>query len=418
MALLLLAALFVAFPLWRKSAPQHDVLRDAANLGIFRDQSAEFEKDLSDGLLTQDAYEQGKRELQARLLEEVKITNQPAPQVPRTPSKITAIILLVLLPLFSVSLYLTIGTPDALSPDEAAVADANGIIHSMDALARLEKKLKKIANPNDWHTLARSYTELKQFDRAANAYQQLVELVPGEAELWANYADAYAMAHGQTLQNAEVTRLLAKALELDANNMSALAMSGSAAMDRGDYAAVITYWQKLVNQMPANSREAQMFNGSLAKARELLLAQPGGKQKLAMLTAGVTTEKNTEKNTATPHPNTSASISGQVSLSPALVGKVAPTDIVFILARAAQGPKMPLAVLRKQVKDLPMKFTLDDSMAMQPQLKLSGFDQVVVVARVSKSGTPIAQSGDLQGLSATIKPGAKGLNVVIDSVVP
>jgi cytochrome c-type biogenesis protein CcmH len=105
-------------------------------------------------------------------------------------------------------------------------------------------------------------------------------------------------------------------------------------------------------------------------------------------------------------------------LSPALAGKVSPTDTVFILARASQGPKMPLAVLRKQVRDLPLKFTLDDSMAMQPQLKLSGFEQVVVVARVSKSGTPMAQAGDLQGLSGAVKPGTKGLNIVIDAAVP
>ena len=112
-----------------------------------------------------------------------------------------------------------------------------------------------------------------------------------------------------------------------------------------------------------------------------------------------------------------ASVSGKVSLSPALAGKVSPTDTVFILARAAQGPRMPLAVFRKQVKDLPIEFSLDDSMAMQPQMKLSNFDLVVVAARVSKSGGAMSQAGDFEGLSASVKPGAKGLNIVIDTVV-
>lgn len=111
------------------------------------------------------------------------------------------------------------------------------------------------------------------------------------------------------------------------------------------------------------------------------------------------------------------SVSGKISLSPALVGKVAPTDTVFVLARAAQGPRMPLAVFRKQVKDLPMDFTLDDSMAMQPQMKLSGFQQVVVAARVSKSGGAMSQPGDFEGISQVIKPGTTGLNIVIDTVV-
>jgi len=181
-------------------------------------------------------------------------------------------------------------------------------------------------------------------------------------------------------------------------------------MERGDYAAAIESWQRLITQVQPGSQDAQMFNGGIQRARELLLAQPGGKEKLAKLSAG-----NSQTKAAV---NPAAAITGTASLSSALSGKVSPDDTVFILARAAQGPKMPLAVLRKQVKDLPLKFTLDDSMAMQPQLKLSGFDQVVVVARVSKSGTPMAQPGDLQGLTGAIKPGSKGLKIVIDAVVP
>jgi len=409
-ALLLAAMLFIALPLWRKAASNNDVLRDAANLGILRDQSAELEADLLNGLLTQEAYEQGKRELQLRLVEEVKSTDQAVKQ-PRNPAKVLAIALAVLLPLFSVPLYITLGNTDALTPQEAIVTDADGIVRSEDGLQRLEKKLKRLPkNPNDWWTLARSYTELKRFPDAVRAYEQLVNLAPNEAQLWANYADVYAMAHGQTLQNPEVTKILGRALELDSNNATALALSGSAAMERRDYAAAITYWQKLVGQMEPGSQELQMYSGGIKQARELLAAQPGGKEKLALLSISKAPEKMAS--------NQAAAITGKVSLSPALAGKVAPTDVVFILARAAQGPKMPLAVLRKQVKDLPLKFTLDDSMAMQPQLKLSGFQQVVVVARVSKSGTPMAQPGDLQGLTGAVKPGIKGLNIVIDSVMP
>ena len=409
-ALLLVAVLFVALPLWRKASSNNDVLRDAANLGILRDQATELEVDLRNGLLTQEAYEQGKSELQSRLIEEVKITEQPA-RPPRNPAKVLAIVLAVMLPLFSVLLYLTLGNTDALSPQEVIVADADGIIHSEEALQRLEKKVKRLSkNPNDWWMLARTYTELKRFPEAVKAYEHLVVLVPNEAQLWANYADVYAMAHGQTLQGEEVAKLLNKALELDANNTTALALSGSAAMERSDYATAITRWQTLIDQLEPNSPDIQVYRGGIKQAGVLLAAQPGGKEKLAQLSSGKAPEKAAA--------NSAAAITGNVSLSPALAGKVAPTDTVFILARAAQGPKMPLAVLRKQVKDLPLKFTLDDSMAMQPQLKLSGFEQVVVVARVSKSGTPMAQPGDLQGLTGTIKPGVKGLNIVIDSVMP
>ncbi len=409
-ALLLVALLFVVLPLWRKTSSGDDVLRDTANLGILRDQATELEVDLNNGLLTQDTYEQGRSELQSRLIEEVKITEQPSVKPPRNPAKVLAIVMAVMLPLFSVLLYMTLGNVDALSPQEAIVADADGVIQSPEALQSLERKVQRNdKNPNDWWMLARTYTELKRFPDAVTAYQRLVTLVPNEAQLWANYADVYAMAHGQTLQNEEVTKLINKSLELDAGNNTALALSGSASMERGDYVTAITSWQALIDQLGPNSPDAEVYRGGLKQAAVLLVQQPGGKEKLAKLTAGKVAEKSA---------NAAVAITGKVSLSPALKGKVSPTDIVFILARAAEGPKMPLAVIRKQVKDLPMEFTLDDSMAMRPQLKLSGFKQVVVVARVSKSGTPMSQPGDLQGMTATIKPGTKGLNIVIDTVMP
>jgi len=411
-ALLLVAIFFIAVPLWRKSASSNDVLRDAANLGVLRDQSAELEVDLRNGLLTQEAYEEGKRELQARLLEEVKTTGQAA-MPPRSPAKVLAIVLSVLLPVFSVSLYLAIGSPEALLPQEQREAAVDDIIRTEEGLQKLANKLEKNPeDPNGWYMLARSYIEMKRYAEGAKAYEELVKLEPNEAQLWANYADVFAMAHGKTLQGEEVTRLLERALALDPNNITALALSGSAGMERGDYVVALTNWQKLYGLLHPGSQDAQRFKVSIQRARDLLAAQPGGKKKLAQLPFSEAPQQ------AVAAANPAAAITGKVTLSSALAGKASPTDTVFILARAAQGPKIPLAVFRKQVKDLPMEFTLDDSMAMRPEMKLSGFDQIVVVARVSKSGTPTAQAGDLEGLTAAIRPGTKGLNIVIDSVVP
>jgi cytochrome c-type biogenesis protein CcmH len=406
-ALLLVALVFVVWPLWRKSAKSNEVLRDAANLEILRDQSVELDADLKNSLLSQESYEQGRHELQVRLLDEVKSTDAPV-IVPRSPARVLAMVLVVLIPLCSVMLYLKLGNSGAMLPQEQHAANEEfGVLRSEAALQELEAKLLKMPeNPDGWLVLARSYSEMQRFPEAVRAYEQLVKLVPNESQLWTNYADALAMANNQSLLG-EPTKMLAKALLLDANNTTALALAGSAAMERGDYVTAITHWQKLLSLLPPDYPDIQMIQGGLKQAREYLAMQKGGREKLASMPAVA------EKSPA----NAAAAITGNVSLSNSLVGKVSPDDVVFILARAAEGPKMPLAVIRKQVKDLPMNFTLDDSMAMQPQLKLSGFDKVIVVARISKSGTPIAQSGDLEGLSASVKPGVKGLTIEINSVV-
>lgn len=413
-ALLLVAMLFVFLPLWRGRGVDNSVLRDAANLEILRDQSAEMRTDLQNGLLTSAAYEQGVQELKARLLEEVKST-QAVVNAPGQGARKLALALVVILPLVGAGLYQKLGNHAGLDPKatEVAANDGSGLLQSDAALKQLETKLKGMNDPDKllegWLQLARSYAELKRYPDAERAYEEVVKLAPKESQAWTEYADAYAMNHGQSLKG-KPTQLLEQALKLEPDNKTALALSGSAAMERGDYEAAIIHWQKLISLLPPDYPDVQMVKDGVKSAREFLAQQPGGKEKLAKLPA-------LPDNEARVVANPELAVSGKVSLSAAARAKVSPEDTVFILARAAEGPKMPLAVLRKQVKDLPLEFSLDDSMAMQPQLKLSGFQQVVVVARISKAGQPIAQPGDWEGSTATIKPGSKGLNIVIEHEV-
>lgn len=411
--LLIVAVLFLVLPLWRASAKSNDVLRDAANLEILRDQSAELENDLRNGLLTQEAYEQGKRELQVRLLDEVQQKNSGS-GLTHHPARKLAIVLAILLPVFAIPLYLTLGNPKALLPqEEPALAAGFGTLRSEAALQELERKMERLPeNPDGWLLLARSYVELERYDDAVRCYANLVKLVPNEAQVWADYADAKAMTNNQSLLG-EPTKFLEKAVALDGNNAAARALSGSAAMERGDYVAAVTHWQKLLELLPPDYQGVDMIQQGLAQAKQFLSMQPGGKQKLVQLEAASSAGKAQQTQSAGP----AIAISGKVSLDPALAGKVSPDDTLFILARAAEGPKMPLAVLRKQVKDLPLSFTLDDTMAMQPQLKLSGFDRVVVVARISKAGSPMAQPGDLEGSIEGVMPGSKQLDLRINRVI-
>jgi len=409
--LLAVALLFVVWPLWSSAVKNNEVVRDAANLEIFRDQVVEMDADLANGLLTPELYEQGKRELQMRLVEEVKSPHGSGTGSARNPLKALAVVLVVLIPLVSVGLYWKLGNLDVFLPqDKHASAEGFGTVLSDTALKELEDKLaKKPDNPEGWLLLARSYVELERYGDAANAYDKLTKLVPNEAQLWADYADALAMTQGQSLRG-EPTVLLSKALEVDANNPKTLALAGSAAMERGDYPAAIKYWENLLQQMPnKNSEDAKMVASGVQQARNFLAQIKGDKMQMMAQAPSAAQSK--------PLALGKERISGMVILSDAIKGKADPDDTLFVLARAADGPPMPLAVVRKQVKDLPFQFILDDSIAMSPQMKLSGFDKVVVIARVSKSGNTVPQPGDLQGMSAVLKPGVAGLKISIDSVV-
>lgn len=407
--LLLIAIPFIAFPLWRGNVKSNSVARDAANLEILRDQINEMDVDLKNGLLSAELHEQGKSELQSRVLEEVNESTSTLVETVPSPYKKLAIILSVLLPVLAIGLYTQVGNLNSFS-DRAAHGGMSdiGVAGGSASINALEQKVE--ANPADGESLlllARAYMEAGRFADSAKAYENLTQYISDEAWIWADFADALAMAQGQSLRG-KPTELINKALSIDADSMKGLALAGSAAMERGDFAAAIKHWERLRSLLPSDSEDAKMIEGGLAEARQMMSHIKGGKAPMALEQIAPPTQAASSGKER---------ITGKVTLSDALKGKFSPDDTVFVLARAAEGPKMPLAILRKQVRDLPITFELDDSMAMQPQMKLSAFDKVVVVARISKSGTAMPEAGDAQGLSQAMSPGAKGVNVKIDQMV-
>jgi cytochrome c-type biogenesis protein CcmH len=397
-ALLTLAALiFVLWPLLRGRGRAPLSLRQA-NLSIYRDQFAELERDLAQGVLDAGQYESARGELERRLLEEVGADSAgrevPAPRR----SWIAAAVIGVAIPVLAGLLYTRLGTPEALDPSRPAAVDPASI--TLEQFQAMTEKLaqRQAANPDDvqgWLMLGRAY---KALDRSAEAVQALSEAnrrQPGHAEILVELAEATALAQGRNLEG-EPRKLLERALAIDPGNEKALTLAGTAAFARKDYRAAIGYWERLRNRVPADSELAQAVSRGIEEARAL-----GGIEAAPGRAAG-------------PAPE---AIRGEVRLAAALKQQAAPDDTVFVFVRAAEGPRMPLAVLTKKVKDLPTRFQLDDSQSMTPALKLSGFPKLIVSARVSKSGSATPQAGDLQGASGIVAPGAAGVVVTIDSVV-
>lgn len=278
--LLAVALLFVVPPLWRSTGKGNRVQRDAVNLEIFRDQIAEMDADLRDGLLAPELHAQGKRELQARLLEEVKPAGGNGSLPLHHPHKLMAIGLAVLLSLAPVGLYWKTGNQDALLP-HAGGDGAGGLVRSEAALKELEDKLAQ--NPQDVDgllALAGAYVERERYAEAAKTYDKLTKLAPNEAQLWAEFADVLAMANGQNLAG-HPTILLEKALKLDPDNPKALALAGSAAMGRGDYPAAIGYWERVLKLIPKGSEDAKMIEGGIQQARNLIPQNAGSKPNAA-----------------------------------------------------------------------------------------------------------------------------------------
>jgi len=299
------------------------------------------------------------------------------------------------------------GSP-TLKPTPAATAGTAGGDAEMQAarqqiegmVGKLVERLK--AQPDDatgWLMLGRAYTVLDRIDDALPAYAKAVALRPKDATSLADYADAIATKAGGHA-TPEADALVARALEAAPTHLKALALAGTFAFERNDYATAVRHWEKMAQSLPPDSPDAPRLQATLDEAR-----RRGGMPAATMPKSALAAASG-------------PTISGTVTLAPALAAKASPIDSVFVYARAAQGPRMPLAVLRAQVKDLPLKFKLDDSMGPMPTARLSSAAQVIVSARISKSGNANAQPGDLLGESATpVAPGASGVAITIGSVV-
>lgn len=395
-AMVAVAVAWVLVPLLARR-PRAGPAPAAANLAILRDQLAELDADVARGVLPMDRYEQARAELERRVLDEAQDGSSPV-SPPRPASAWTAATLAAGIPIGAMVFYFAVGSPSALLPQAAPEHEiTREKVEQM--VARLAARLAKA--PDDlegWRVLGRSYSVMGRYPEAARAYERAAALTPGDAGLLADYADALAMAQGRSMLGKPL-ELVNRALAIDADQWKALALAGTAALERKDYVQAIAYWEKLRKVLPAGSGMEQSVEASIAEARALAAAKHAPKAAQARAAS-------------------SAKVAGKVSLAQALAARAAPTDTVFIFARAAGGPPMPLAVLRKQVRDLPVDFALDDSMAMAPNLKLSDFPEVVVGARVSRSGSATAQSGDLRGQSKPVKVGTTGISIVIDTAVP
>jgi cytochrome c-type biogenesis protein CcmH len=279
--------------------------------------------------------------------------------------------------------YTLIGAPLAIDPavrsarDDAARQQVTAA--QIDAMVeKLSARLKE--QPSDlegWLMLGRSYAVLNRHEQASAAFKQALALKPDDPALLADYADTLAASNGGNLEG-EPMRLLNRALQIDPNNQKALALAGFAAFNRKDYALALRHWEKLA-QIAPDGGFTRMIQGGIDETRRRM-ADAGQPPRAAL--AAVAPRAPAQQAQAVP--SGSLTISGVVKLALPLATKAAREDTVFIYARAARRLARAAGDPGKQVKDLPLKFALDDSMAMSPAAKLSGAPEVIVSARISK----------------------------------
>lgn len=451
-ALLALAVFFR--PLWRLLPPRQRSDASAADVeqqaewqalwATLAAQRTELEADAEAAMLAPDARAESVREWAGRA-DAALAAVQPEPQRSLTPLRRGALAGAVVMLGLTAVLYAWLGNPAAIhqaagsaATNPAAVALAAAHAESPGAMQDMVKSLEaRLASQPDnvsgWALLARSRGQLGDFAAASDAYEHALKLAPNDPDLLVDAADVLGMVQGRNLQG-RPAGMIAAALALDPQHRKGLALAASAAMQRGRKDEAITFWQRLRATFAEGSDDAAAIDQVLAQlgAAGTATGRAGG---ISNAFADIATaepvsaaapplaENQAGVKTADSHAAIKNSrVAGVVELVPALAEKVPAGSTLFIYARAAANggtaPRMPLAVIRMPVPAFPLRFVLDDSMAMAPGMNLSGAALVDVEARISASGEATPQSGDLRGRVAGVKPGTGTVHVVITAVQP
>ncbi len=416
-AVVVLVLAFVAWSLRERRRHERELAPLAKRVESSRSRLRELQGQLEVGAISREAVDVEQQTLTAALLEATGAVS-PARRLPG-PAAIGASVIVAAL--VAAAVHFTAGRVADRSPVRAeapapSASAASEPAEDKPVRALSDEQLQRMVEqsaaqvkkaPGDaaaWAMLAHSYDMLGKFAESSKAYATLARLMPKDAQVLADYADALAVANGRSLAG-EPAALVKKALALDPRNLKALALAGTAAYERKDAAEAIAYWQRALAASP-DPAFRQQIESSIAEARASTSGEPAS--------APVTTSAAVmPASAAAGH----AVVAGRVSLADDLLAKASPDATVFIFARPAQGSRMPVALLRKKVRDLPLEFTLDDSNSMVQDAKLSRVRTVVIGARISMRGDVTPKPGDMQGWSAPVPVGTRGIRLEISEVL-
>ncbi|HSJ79641.1 MAG TPA: c-type cytochrome biogenesis protein CcmI [Thiobacillus sp.] len=409
------ALAFVLPPLLRKRTAAGKAARRDVNIAVYRDQLKEIEADRTNGMLTDAQFQIARQELEARLADDA-LSLDDAPEPGQVSSRKLGFGIAAVLPVAALGLYFWMGQPASLieianaqsDPAHPAMAAAASEHDFMALIRKVEEKTQ--ANPEDgaaWAMLAKSYAATERWPEALQAFERAVKLLPQDASVLSGYAEALAITNNRVLTGRSMA-LIQQALAIDPEDIKGLELAGIQAYQEQNFDQASNYFKRLHQLLPPESSYAQDILAAQKETERLAQTGMTGPDNLAA-------QAPAEAKAASA--GQGAAIKGSIDIAPELKSRLAETDVLFLFARPGQsGP--PVAAIRARAGQLPLEFELDDSTAMTAGNTLSQHKQVVLVARVSKSGNPMAQPGDLEGTLANVTVGATGVKIMIDQTRP